>query len=71
MIRMHDFTLEPETLRRQELAAIERVLASGRFTSIPLPTPTQTGAFYEEWAYPGHLGRTDALTNVTADSTGA
>ena len=31
MIRMNDFTAEPEELRREELAAVERVLHSGRF----------------------------------------
>jgi len=31
MIRMNDFTAEPEELRREELAAVERVLRSGRF----------------------------------------
>ena len=31
MIRMNDFTSEPEELRRQELAALERVFRSGRF----------------------------------------
>ena len=31
MIRMHDFKAEPEELRREELAAVERVLRSGRF----------------------------------------
>src|SRR3984893_3675871 len=31
MIRMNDFVAEPEELRRQELAAAERVLRSGRY----------------------------------------
>jgi hypothetical protein len=31
MIRMNDFTSEPEELRRQQLAALERVFRSGRF----------------------------------------
>jgi dTDP-4-amino-4,6-dideoxygalactose transaminase len=31
MIRMNDFTSEPEELRRQELAAVEGVFRSGRF----------------------------------------
>src|SRR5205085_5412312 len=31
MIRMNDFTSEPEELRQQELAALERVFRSGRF----------------------------------------
>ncbi len=45
MIRMNDFTSEPEELRRQELAAVERVLHSGRFI-----LGNELEQFEEAWA---------------------
>src|SRR6266699_5336157 len=45
MIRMNDFTSEPEELRREELAAVERVLRSGRFI-----LGNEVKQFEEAWA---------------------
>ena len=45
MIRMNDFTSEPEELRRQELAAVERVFRSGSFI-----LGSEVRQFEEAWA---------------------
>jgi dTDP-4-amino-4,6-dideoxygalactose transaminase len=45
MIRMNDFTSEPEELRRQELAAVERAFRSGRFI-----LGNEVQRFEEAWA---------------------
>ena len=45
MIQMNDFTSEPEELRREELAAVERVLRSGRFI-----LGNEVKQFEEAWA---------------------
>src|SRR2546430_7178459 len=45
MIRMNDFTSEPEELRQQELAAVERAFRSGRFI-----LGNEVQRFEEAWA---------------------
>ena len=45
MIRMNDFTAEPKELGRRELAAIEKVLRSGRFI-----LDREVEAFEQTWA---------------------
>ena len=45
MIRMNDFTSEPEELRRQELAVVEHVFRSGWFI-----LGTEVQQFEKAWA---------------------
>lgn len=45
MIRFNEFTAEPEEMRRQELAAVERVIQSGEFILGP-----EVRQFEETWA---------------------